>query len=65
MQPSAADFANGIKVGHVGPTVFINHHAATGVMGCRHNGYGLLGNVDTQLFAALGDVGEVAMDEFC
>ncbi|MNO74037.1 hypothetical protein D3C76_650220 [compost metagenome] len=63
VQPGVGHLADGVEAGDVGLAVVVDHHAATGVVGRRYYGHGLLGDVDADRKAALVDGREVLDDE--
>ena len=59
MQAGTGGFTHGKQSAQVGAPSQIGDHSTAGVVGRRHHGDGLFGDVDTQLQATLQDVGKV------
>ncbi|MNO99135.1 hypothetical protein D3C76_909000 [compost metagenome] len=63
VQAGEAGFADRVQPWHVGATLLVDHHAATGVVRRRHHRDRLFGDVDGKLEAAFVYRGEVRLDE--
>jgi len=63
MQAGEAGFADGVQARHIGVAMFVDHHAAAGVMRRRYYRDGLLSDVDTKCQAALIYSREVGLDK--
>ena len=63
VQAGEAGFANRIQAGHIGAPVLVDHHAAAGVVRCRHHRDRAFGDVDIEGQAAFVNGREVGLDE--
>ena len=63
MQAGEAGFADGVKTGHIGLAVFVDHNAAAGVVGGGHHRHGVTGDIQAQLQTLGVDGGEVLDNE--
>src|SRR5690606_40546413 len=57
-------FPNRIKILKVSMTIFIDKHAATGVMRCGNHRDGFPGNINSKIHTASFDCGEMLTNKF-